>query len=90
MSNRNVLYSHLNDDAEFYDAAAMNGDAVAVISRTGFVYLLNSTTREIKVVTDVQREITCASWDKDRGVLWIGGEHGSLGYIPSFYTDKVR
>ena len=84
MSNRNVLYSHLNDDAEFYDAAAMTGDSVAVVSRTGFVYLLNSTTREIKVITDVQREITCASWDKDRGVLWIGGEHGSLGYIPHF------
>lgn len=81
LSNRNVLYSHLNDDAEFYDAAAMTGDSVAVVSRTGFVYLLNSTTREIKVVTDVQREITCVSWDKEKDLLWIGGEHGSLGYI---------
>jgi hypothetical protein len=84
LANRNVLYSHLNDDAEFYDAAAMTGDSIAVVSRTGFVYLLNATTREIKVITDVQREITCASWDKDRDVLWIGGEHGSLGYILHF------
>lgn len=77
------MYSHLNDDAEFFAAAAMEGDFVAVASRTGFIYLLNATTREIKTVTDVGREITCVSWDKAKGLLWIGGENGALGYILS-------
>jgi len=84
LSNRNVLYSHLNDDAEFFAAAAMEGDSVAVASRSGLVYLLNATTREIRTVTDVGREITCVSWDKAKGLLWIGGENGALGYVLLF------
>lgn len=79
LSNRNVLYSQLGDDAEFYAAAAMEGDAVAVASRTGFIYSLNASTRDIKYVADVGREITCISWDKIKSLVWIGGENGSLG-----------
>jgi hypothetical protein len=82
LSNRNVLYSHLAEDAEFYTAAAMEGDNVVVGSRNGFVFLLNATTREIKIVTDLGGEIICMSWDKARSLLWIGGENGSLGYFP--------
>ena len=80
LSNRNVLYSQLGDDAEFFAAAAMDGDSVVVASRTGFVYLLNAGTREIKCVTDIGREITSIAWDKPKGLVWIGGENGSLGY----------
>jgi hypothetical protein len=79
LSNRNVLYSQLGDDAEFYAAAAMEGDSVAVASRTGFIYLLSASTRDIKYIADVGREITCISWDKSKCLLWIGGENGSLG-----------
>jgi len=82
LSNRNVLYSQLGDDAEFFAAAATEGDSVAVASRTGFVYLLNAGTREIKSVIDIGREITCITWDKSNNLLWIGGENGSLGYTP--------
>jgi hypothetical protein len=57
----------------------MEGDSVVVASRSGLVYLLNATTREIRNVTDVGREITCVSWDKAKGLLWIGGEYGALG-----------
>jgi len=57
----------------------MEGDSVVVASRSGLVYLLNATTREIRNVTDVGREITCVSWDKTKGLLWIGGEYGALG-----------
>jgi hypothetical protein len=77
-----VLYSHLADDAEFYAAAAMTGDEVAVASRTGYIYSLDAGTREIRHVTDVRREISCISWDKERDLLWIGGDAGSLGYVP--------
>lgn len=73
------MYSQLGDDAEFYAAAVMDGDSVVVAARTGFVYLLNASTRDIKCVADVGREITCISWDKCRSLLWIGGENGSLG-----------
>ena len=75
------MYSHLNDDAEFFAAAAMEGDSIAIASRTGLIDLLNASTRVIKTVTDVGREITCVSWDKAKGLLWIGGENGSLGYF---------
>jgi hypothetical protein len=75
------LYSHLGDDADFYAAAAMAGDNVAVASRTGFVYALNASSREIKMVADIGGEISCLSWDKIRNLLWIGGDHGSLGYL---------
>jgi hypothetical protein len=57
----------------------MEGDAVAVASRTGFVYHLDAGSREIKSVTDIGQEITCISWDKAKGLIWIGGENGSLG-----------
>jgi hypothetical protein len=79
LSNRNVLYNHLNDDAEFYAVAAMDADSVAVASRAGLVYSLDATSREIKLVTDIGQEITCFSWDRRRDLLWIGGENGSLG-----------
>jgi hypothetical protein len=82
LGSRNVLYSHLADDAEFYAAAAMTGDEVAVASRTGYIYLLDAGTREIRHVTDIRQDISCISWDKARGLLWIGGESGSLGYMP--------
>jgi len=81
LSNRNVLYSQLGDDAEFFAAAATDGDSVVVASRTGFVYLLNAGTRDIKSVADIGREITCIAWDKSNSLLWIGGENGSFGYI---------
>src|SRR5579859_4272760 len=68
----------------------MEGDTVAVASRSGLVYSLNATTREIKTVTDVGREITCVSWDKAKGLLWIGGENGSLGYFLSPYRVDNR
>jgi WD40 repeat protein len=74
------LYSHLAEDAEFYTAAAMEGDSVVVASRNGFIFLLNTATRDIKIVTDLGGEIMCLSWDKARDLLWIGGENGSLGY----------
>jgi hypothetical protein len=77
------LHSHLGEDAEFYAAAAMDGDSVAVASRAGFVYLLNAANREISIVTDIRREITCISWDKAKDLLWVGGEHGTLGYPTS-------
>jgi hypothetical protein len=73
------LYSHLAEDAEFYTAAAMDGDSVVVGSRNGFVFLLDSKTRDIKIVTDLGSEIISMSCDKARGLLWIGGENGSLG-----------
>ena len=73
------MYSQLGDDAEFYAAAAMEVDSVVVASRTGFIYLLNASTRDIKCVADVGREVTCISWDKMKSCLWIGGENGSLG-----------
>jgi hypothetical protein len=79
LSNRSVLYSHLGDDADFYAAAAMEGDSVAVASRAGFIYLLNSGTREIKTIVDVGWEITSIGWDRGKALLWIGGENGSLG-----------
>lgn len=79
LSNRNVLYSHLGEDAEFFAVAAMDGDSVVVASRTGFIYLLDAGTREIKLITDVGKEVTCMSWDKEKNILWIGGEHGMLG-----------
>ena len=82
LSNRNVLYSQLGDDAEFFAAAATEVDSVVVASRTGFVYLLDAGTREIKSITDIGREITCIAWDKPNNLLWIGGENGSLGYTP--------
>lgn len=74
-----MLYSHLGDDADFFAAAAMTGDNVAVTSRNGFIYSLNATTREIKTIADAGRDISCVSWDKARNLLWIGGEYGSLG-----------
>jgi hypothetical protein len=80
LSNRNVLYSHLAEDAEFYAATATDGDSVVVASRNGFVFLLNATTREITIVTDLGGEVICMSWDKARSLIWIGGENGSLGY----------
>ena len=80
-----MLYSHLSDDADFYDAAAMTGDAVAVASRIGLLYSLNASTREIKTVTDIGHEISCVSWDKARNLLWIGGDYGSLGYFTSHH-----
>ena len=57
----------------------MEGDSVAVASRAGFIYLLNAGTREIKSVADVGWEITSIGWDRAKGLLWIGGENGSLG-----------
>jgi hypothetical protein len=75
-----VLYTHLSDDAEFYAAATITGDTVAVASRAGYIYSLDTATREIKLVSDVEREITCIAYDKPRSLLWIGGEHGCLGY----------
>ena len=74
-----MLYSQLGDDAEFFAAAAVDGDSVVIASRTGFLYLLNAGTREIKSLTDLGREITCIAWDKSNNLLWVGGEHGSLG-----------
>ena len=79
LSNRSVLYSHLGDDAEFYAAVSMECDSVVVASRSGFIYQLNAGTREIKFVIDIGREITCMNWDKAQGLVWIGGENGSLG-----------
>jgi hypothetical protein len=80
LSNRSVLYSHLAEDADFYTAAAMDGDDVVVASRNGFIYSLNASTREISLTTDVGREIICMTWDKTRNLIWLGGENGSLGY----------
>jgi len=85
LTNRSVLYSHLGDDADFYAAAAMGGDAVAVASRTGLIYSLNASSREIRMVCDIGREISCLGWDKARNLLWIGGDHGSLGYFSLFF-----
>ena len=87
LSNRNVLYTHLSDDAEFYAAATITGDTVAVASRAGYIYSVDTATREIKLVSDVEREITCIAYDKPRSLLWIGGEHGCLGYSPT--TSKL-
>jgi hypothetical protein len=76
-----VLYSQLGEDAEFFAAAATEGDSVVVVSRPGFVYHLNTSTREIKLITDIGREITCIAHDLLRNLLWIGGENGCLGYV---------
>ena len=81
LSNRCVLYSQLGEDADFYAAATMEGDSVVVASRPGFLYHLNASTRDIKLLTDIGREISCVAYDPSRSLLWIGGEHGCMGYV---------
>jgi hypothetical protein len=73
------LYSQLGEDAEFFAAAPLEGDSAVIASRPGFIYHLDTSTREIKLVTDVGREITCIAYDPSRSLLWIGGENGCLG-----------
>ena len=65
----------------------METESVVVASRPGFLYHLNASTREIKLITDIGREITCLVWDPSRGLLWIGGENGCLGFVPQIRYD---